>query len=155
MGPGRPAIVGVGNTLMGDDGVGPAAIAEMRRRGLGDRADLLDAGLAFSEVLCDLAPDRPLLVIDAIRGGGPPGTVYRARPDDLDGSTSPGMLSLHETSVLPALQQSELAGRKFINVTVFGVEPQTIGWGQPLSPPVVAALDRLLRAVADCLPPPP
>jgi len=76
--------VGVGNVLMGDDGAGPAAVEALRRAGLADRAGLFGAGLAFSEVLCELEPHRPLVVIDAVRGGGEPGSIYRLGLADLD-----------------------------------------------------------------------
>ncbi len=71
----RPAIVGVGSVLMGDDGVGPAAIEALRARGVDKRAELIDAGLAFSDVLCELEPTAPLVILDAVRGGYPAGSI--------------------------------------------------------------------------------
>ena len=148
----RPAIVGVGNVLMGDDGVGPAAIEALRRRGLGERADLIDAGLAFSEVLCDLDARQPLAIIDAVRGPGPAGSVYRLGLDDLaDGGPTSGAVSLHETGVLPALQLEALAGREFTDVTLFGVEPARIAWTQELSAPVAGAVEELVRTLCEYL----
>lgn len=134
---------------MGDDGVGPAAVEEMRRRGAAEPAELIDAGLAFAEVLCDLSPDRPLIVIDAVRGGGPPGSIYKLSMDDLAVETGSlaSAVSLHEVSVLPALRMEALAGRRFADVTVFGVQPQTVAWGEGLSEPVGGAMDELIRAV--------
>ena len=135
--------------LMGDDGVGPAAIEALRRRGAADRAELIDAGLAFSDVLCDLEPSRPLLVIDAVRGGGPPGTVYRLGPDDLaeEAGSLARSVSLHEISVLPALRMEALAGREFADVTILGVEPGEVAWGERLSPPVAEALEKVVDEV--------
>ena len=145
-----PAIVGVGNTLMGDDGVGPAAIAELRRRGVGRRAELIDAGLAFSEVLCDLEPSQPLIVIDAVRGRGRPGTVYQLRLDELAAEAG-APVSLHEVSVLPALRMEALAGRNFADVTVLGVEPAELAWGEGLSDGMADAMEELIRAVVGLL----
>ena len=82
-----PAVIGVGNILMGDDGVGPKVIDLLKARGLDSRAELLDAGLALSEVLCDLEPETPLVIVDAVRGGNPPGTIYRMNPSDIDVQT--------------------------------------------------------------------
>lgn len=141
----RPAIVGVGNVLMGDDGAGPAAVEALRRAGLADRADLFDAGLAFSEVLCELEPHRPLVVIDAVRGGGEPGSIYRLGLADLDAGRAgmAGAYSLHELSVLPALRMEALAGRVFEDVTIFGIEPAQVAWGEGLSRPVARAVEML------------
>lgn len=138
--------MGVGNVLMGDDGVGPAAVEALRREGVD--AELIDAGLAFGEVLCDLAPDRPLIVIDAVRGPGGPGSVYRLSPADLDGTseTAPA-LSLHEVSVLPALHMERIAGRDFDDVTLFGVEPQRLAWGEGLSRSASDGLAKLVMMI--------
>ena len=145
----RPNIVGVGNTLMGDDGVGVAAVEALAHTRAARRARLIDAGLAFSEVLCDLQPTDPLIVIDAVRGPGGPGSVYRLGLEDLraDEAGLTPALSLHEVSVLPALLLEALSGRDFADVTIFGVEPERVAWGQGLSPTVAGAMDKLVRAV--------
>ena len=98
-------VVGVGNTLMGDDGVGPAAVEEMAHRGTPQGVQLHDAGLAVGDILGTLDPAAPLIVIDALKAGGPPGSVYRVRlPENAIGASPlPGCLSLHELSVAPAL----------------------------------------------------
>ena len=59
------------------------------------------------------------------------------------------MLSLHELSVVPALRLEALAGRAFSDVTVFGVEPAEVAWGDTLSPAVAGALDGLVEAVLE------
>jgi len=142
-------IVGVGSTLMGDDGVGPAVVDALARRGGSDGVALHDAGLAVSDVLGRLDPADPLIVVDALRAGGQPGDVYRADLDELalaEGSSA-ACLSLHELNVLPALRMEALSGRAFRNVTVFGVEPASIEWGEGLSAPVAAAVERVSNAI--------
>ena len=144
-------IIGVGNVLVGDDGVGPAAAEELMRREPGQGVCVYDAGLAVSDILGRLDPDVPLIVIDALRTGGRPGSVYQARLEELsliEGTLS-GCLSLHEISVLPALRIEALTGREFADVTVFGVEPESAEWGQGLSAPVAAALEPLVDAVLE------
>jgi len=142
-------IIGAGSTLMGDDGVGPAAAEALVRRALPRGVRVHDAGLAVSDVLGGLDPDVPLIVIDALRAGGRPGSVYQARLDDLAlvEGTLGGCLSLHEISVLPALRIEALTGREFRDVTVFGVEPASADWGRQLSPAVAGAMDALVDAV--------
>ncbi|MGB2823295.1 MAG: hypothetical protein WBF17_20100, partial [Phycisphaerae bacterium] len=86
---------------------------------------------------------------DAMRGDGVPGAVYRLwlAPPTFGPGAAAGAFSLHEISVVPALQLEALSGRTFQNTTVFGVEPGTVAWGRMLSAPVAAALDRLVGAV--------
>ena len=147
-------IVGVGNALMGDDGAGIAAVEALSRCGIGPRARLHDAGLAVSDVLGRLDPSEPLVVLDAVRGGGPAGSVYRLRLDALGGGAAAAAgppVSLHELSVAPALQLEALSGRAFEDVVVFGVEPEAVGWGQGLSAAVAEGVDRLVEAVMEYL----
>ena len=145
----RVNIVGVGNSLMGDDGVGPAVIERLGRRGTTDGVVLHDAGLAVSDVLGLLDPSDPLIVIDAVRAGGRPGQVHRFRLNvfDLDGEPLAGAVSLHELSVVPALGIEVLTGRIFGDVTVFGVEPGVVAWGEGLSPAVADAVEHLVDEI--------
>jgi hydrogenase maturation protease len=146
-------IVGVGSLVMGDDGVGPAVIERLRLRGAPECVRLFDAGLAFSDVIATLDPDEPLIVIDAVKAGGAPGSLYRLALDPGhvagDLAADGAMLSLHELSVLPTLRLEALCGRVFADVTVFGVEPAEVAWGDRLSPAVAGAVDRLVEAVLD------
>jgi hydrogenase maturation protease len=140
---------------MGDDGVGPALVARLAEGGVPEGLALHDAGLAAGDVLGRLDPADPLVVVDAVRAGGEPGGIVRFRleaadvfgacgPEDGGG---PPMLSLHEVSVVPALRLEALAGRVFADVTVFGVEPGRVAWGEGLSPAVEAALGPLADAI--------
>ncbi len=150
MSEGTVNVVGVGNTLMGDDGVGPAAIERLKERGDREGVTLWDAGLAVSDVLGLMDPADPLIVVDAVRAGGEPGTVYEARIDvtaDDEESAEGAMFSLHEVSAVPALKLEAITGRVFGDVTVVGVEPAVVEWGEGLSPTVEAALGKLVDAV--------
>jgi len=144
-------IVGVGNVLMGDDGVGPAAIEALRAGGAWAGVELHDAGLAVSDVLGRLDPADPLIVIDALRAGGRAGDIHTCRLEEMPiaESSFPQCLSLHELSVMPALRIEAMTGRAFGNVTLFGVEPKRIAWGEGLSPPVAGAMDKLIEAVLE------
>jgi len=145
----RVNILGIGNPLMGDDGVGPAAIERLGARGVPEGVHLWDAGLAVSDVLGMLDPADRLIVIDAVRAGDRPGEVRRLRLDvpDLDAPAERDMLSLHELSIVPALRIEALTGRVFGDVTVFGVEPAACEWGEGLSPAVAAALEDVVDEI--------
>ena len=145
----RVNILGIGNPLMGDDGVGPAAIERLGARGVPEGVDLWDAGLAVSDVLGMLGPADPLIVIDAVRAGGRPGQIHRLRLDvpDLDAPAERDMLSLHELSIVPALRIEALTGRVFADVIVLGVEPAACEWGEGLSLAVADALEDVIDEI--------
>ncbi len=145
---GHPAttlVACVGNLLMGDDGAGVHAARELEVRAAG-RFDVADAGTSLSDVLLTRPLYGRLIVVDAIRKGGAPGSIYEARiadPEWLARESPP--VSLHDLGVGEALWQARLAGRLPREVWLVGIEPQCVEWGIGLSPPVQAALPRLIE----------
>ena len=141
-------IVGIGNTLMGDDGVGPEVIAALERRGLNGSTRLWDAGLALSDVLGTLDPADPLVIVDAVRTGAQGGAIHSFRYEDALFEPSAGaMLSLHESGVAQALALEAVGGRAFTDVVIFGVEPVEVRWGEGLSDEVARAARRLVEMI--------
>jgi hydrogenase maturation protease len=146
--PDRPAarvvILGVGHELMGDDRVGVEAMRRLRQEGLGPGVEAIEAGTSVMDAL-DLVPSgADVLVIDAADGGHPPGSVYRFALEDL--ASQRGM-SLHETSLPEAFALARLAGAKFGNVIVIGVEPARVEPGTELSPVLEEKMQAILGVV--------
>lgn len=147
--PSKTLVACVGNLLMGDDGVGVHAVRELEVRAAG-RFDVADAGTSLSDVLLTRPLYGRLIVIDAIRRGGSPGSLYEARiadPEWLAHESPP--VSLHDLGVGEALWQARLAGRLPRDVWLVGVEPERVEWGIGLSPPVQAALPRLIERACE------
>ncbi len=142
-------VVGLGNVLMGDDGVGVRAVQRLEAEGgLGPGVALVDGGTAVFDTLSPLGGGKTLIVIDAVEGGGEAGAVYRVPFEALAGSGRGGMaLSLHEVGLLESLPLLELAGVRWEEVVVFGVEPGTVSTGETLSAAVEAALPEVAKAV--------
>jgi len=79
------AVIGVGNILMGDEGVGVEVVRRLERlKYLGD-VELIDAGTAFLDVVLELRSFEKVIIIDAVHGGEAAGTVYRFTLDDVEG----------------------------------------------------------------------
>jgi hydrogenase maturation protease len=146
------AVIGVGNILMGDEGLGVHALAPLKAR-LGELAgsvEVVDAGTALVDVIDDYAEYDAILLIDAVRGGGEPGAIYRFDPQALDGTGRTGvMTSLHEISVLDALDLARLAGREILKLRIVGMEPETMGRSLEMSKTVRERLPRLVETVMD------
>jgi len=142
------AIVGTGNVLMGDDGVGPAVIEALVKEGF-DGADLLDAGVALYDVLPELEGYQRVVIIDALSEGRAPGSISVARLSDIRdrGLADEMHLSLHQLSPIPALALEELSGTALGEITIVGVEPHSIEWRVGLSPALQSALARVVEAV--------
>jgi len=147
----RVAVLGLGNVLMGDDGVGVEVIRRLEEEALPAGVKLVDGGTAAQEALYEAEGYPTVLIVDAAHGGGPPGAVYRVTPGQLraQGAGAETAVSLHQLSALPALALEELAGRPPGRVVILGVEPGAIACRVGLSDALEAAMPAVVRAVRD------
>ena len=125
----RPVLVlGVGNSLLGDDGAGLLVLAELERDAAqwGDQVEFLDGGTQGLALLDRIAHRRALLVLDAVALGAEPGTVHVLRGWKHAGARAS---TAHESNVAELLQTSTLLGECPEQVTVIGIEPEKIGTG--------------------------
>ena len=139
-------ILGVGNPLAGDDGLGVRAIEALAAADdLPEGARLLDVGVLGIDVLAWIQPDEPVVVLDAVHGPGDPGTLYRFGLDEIAAPAEPP-LSVHDLGIADALHAARLMGRP-LRGTLLGVEPARVAaFTAGLSPKVAAALPALQAA---------
>jgi hydrogenase maturation protease len=135
-------ILGVGNILLRDEGVGVRAVEALREACLPEGVEALDGGTLGVDLVDLIAGRRRLIVIDTVRAGGRPGSIYRLAVGDLLHPTVPN-LSLHQTGLLEALQMAEHLGCAPQEVLIFGVEPGAIHYGLELSDAIAAAVPRV------------
>ncbi len=138
-------ILGVGNLLLKDEGVGIHVIKEMESQDLPPGVTALDAGTAALDLLSVICESEKIIVIDALRSGGEPGTIYRCLPEELV-DTYKGPLSLHQVDLLDVLLMARQLGGTAC-VVIIGVEPEDIEYGLELTPRVKGAVPRVIRAV--------
>jgi len=143
---GSPAIVGIGNLLRGDDGLGPALIGKLKEKGI--RAKLFDCGTAPENYIIPILSSScdTVILIDAADMGIPPG---EARIFGIDQISNVGF-STHNPS--PRLFVDLLkTGRDDVNVFVLSVQPKGTALGEGLSEEVKAGLDSLTEIFRDVL----
>ncbi|HIE50368.1 MAG TPA: hydrogenase maturation protease [Armatimonadetes bacterium] len=128
----RVVVLGVGNLLLRDEGIGVHLARALQAEPLPKGVEVIDGGTAAWEALDFVRATDWLIILDAVRGGGAPGTVYRFRPEDVL-LREPPMFSLHQLDLWQALQMAELLGRRPREVRILGIEPKEIGWGLDLS----------------------
>ena len=135
-------ILGMGNLLMSDDGIGSHAAQALAPRPPAGVC-VADVGTDFLSALSFLESARRVLVIDAVRAGGAPGTIYQLTASDIarqpTGSTPSHSLNLLEARRLLSPNSPP------IEISILGVEPAVIDYGMELSPSVAAALPRVLE----------
>jgi len=142
---GKTVIIGIGNLLLKDEGVGVHAVRALQGEELPPEAEVIDGGTATMELLPILQEADRVVVIDAVEGGGAPGTLYRVTPKELMGEGE-RPLSLHQVGLLEVLQMARQLGSQ-AEVVIIGVEPKEISWGMELTPEVQQKLPRVVEAV--------
>lgn len=145
----RILVMGVGNPLMRDDGIGPRVV-ELLLAGyrFPDNVEIVDAG-TMSYMILDLFRDIDrLVIVDAVRETGhPAGTVMKMTPEEIAPNQVPH--SMHDVALVDILQAAELMGSAPAAVAI-GVQIDTIEeWVLELSPPVEAAVPIAAAAVLD------
>ncbi len=140
----RTAIVGVGNGLMRDEGVGVHVVRALADAKLPEGVLVIDAG-TDPDVAFDLDGFDRLIVVDAVRGGEAPGTVYRF--GDEAGLDDAGVRrACHDVGMLETLRAFRPSGEG-PEVLILGVEPGEIDWGLDLSPVVRRSVPRVIEIV--------
>ena len=142
-------VVGVGNTLARDEGVGPAAVERLGSESLPAGTRLLDAGTDLLTAMAGFVGAARVILIDAMRAGGAPGTIYRMTLEELDERAKAGAsaLSAHGIGVVEAVGLARAAEMRLPPTVVLGVEPGEVAFGEGLSPAVEAVMQRLVAAV--------
>jgi len=145
----RVVVVGIGNVLLKDEGIGvhvARALSEAAQRG-NSSFDVIDGGTS-PDVFMLLDGVRKLILVDAVSGGGSPGSVYRFHLDDIV-LRQEYAISAHQISLLDSLQMMEFSEHKPEEVVIVGIEPREIGWGMELSPELQDKMPQIIKVVMD------
>ena len=139
-------VLGIGNILLRDEGVGVRVIEAMQGMDLPPGVELVDGGTAGADLLDIIADRCKVIVIDAMDADLEPGTILRLGIDDLANPVDPG-LSLHEIGLLETLAMTRHLGCAPGEVVVFGVKPAEVRPGDTLTPTMTAAVPRIVALV--------
>ena len=143
--PRRLVIVGVGNLLLKDEGIGIHAVKALQELNLPAYVAIIDGGTSPDLIAYSGAGEK-LIIIDAVKAGGELGAIYRFTPDNLN-SASGKAISLHELGVPESLQLMRLAGNEPEETIIIGIEPQEISWGLELSPALQQKIPEIVEIV--------
>lgn len=150
----RVLIIGVGNTLMRDEGVGPRIAEELRARfSFPEDVEVIDAGTMGLGMLHLFRGVEYMLVTDAIDGTGyPPGTVVRISPEDF--AANQVLHSLHDIRLVDVLNAAKLIDAAPVLTECVGVQIEDIApeeFSVGLTPAVETAVPRAVAAALTLL----
>lgn len=144
----KPVVLGLGNPLFQDEGLGIHVISRLMDGNLKERAELVDGGTDGLALLGIVEDARHLIVIDAIEGGYAPGTVRKHKGQEMD-LLIRTKLSVHQLGFQEVLALARIRGRYPENMVLIGVQPQSLDWGTRLSEEVNRAVPRVIDMVSE------
>ena len=143
----RTVVLGVGNTIMSDEGLGVHCVERLVESGaLPESVVAVDGGTSTHELLGDIEGIDLLVIVDAVVTGGAPGSLIRLEGDRIPAAFS-NKLSPHQHGINDLLATLQLVGRAPARVVLHGVMPARIELGMELSPEVEAVLPELAARV--------
>jgi hydrogenase maturation protease len=138
-------VVGIGNVLLRDEGIGCHVVHALEGIPLPD-VEIIDGGTC-PDVLQLLEDTDKLVIVDAVKGGGMPGQIYRFHPEDITLEQKP-LLSLHDTSLIDSLKLMQL-WHNIGETVIIGVEPRELSWGLELSPELQEKMPQIIDAILE------
>jgi hydrogenase maturation protease len=141
-------VLGLGNVLLSDDGLGAAALARLSRDFRVPTGVRLEDGGTLGLSLLDLIADSErVILVDAVRTDSAPGTLVRLDGDDVMDAVR-DRLSPHQVGVADVLDAARLIDRYPSAVTLLGLVPEALDLNVARSRAVEANLDELVAAIA-------
>lgn len=146
--PGRVTVIGLGNPLMGDDGLGLCARERlMSSWSLSPDVEIVDGGTWGMNLLPIIEDASSLLFIDAVDNGLPAGTPIVLSGDEIPRALA-HKISPHQVDLSEVLAVAQLRGTLPKRMTLIGLQPERVELGEGLSAPVEAGLDGLVAMAA-------
>ncbi|MHC4592513.1 MAG: hydrogenase maturation protease [Planctomycetota bacterium] len=131
-------VIGIGNLLLTDDGVGVHAVRALAEDSVAGRVEFIDGGTDPWAALSAAKGCRALVVLDAVVGDGAPGEFHRLSLDEV--AVGVASMSLHGITLFHVLEYERLLGNGFEEVRVVGMEPAVVEPGVGLSDPCAGRL---------------
>jgi hydrogenase maturation protease len=143
-------VLGLGNILLGDEGVGVRVIERLLARyDFPERVRIMDGGTLGLDLLPYLEDASRLLVVDAVQARKAPGTLVRLVGDEVPVFLDISKVSAHQEGLQDLLAVATLKGYLPEEVVFWGAQIESLGVGLELSPAVAAQVDALGEKVLD------
>jgi hydrogenase maturation protease len=140
-------VIGLGNILLRDEGVGVRVIEALRQHyTFSPPITLVDGGTLGFALINEIEDCKTIIVVDAVKAGNEPGTIYRFTRNDIN-FVIPMAMSVHDIGFIEALDQWQMLG---INpeVIFIGIEPEDMSsWGMELSDCIKTKTPRIIDLI--------
>jgi hydrogenase maturation protease len=143
-------IIGFGNKYLSDDGIGPIIIEKLEKSSyLEDRAiEIIDLGTSGSDLIFQIKECPRIIIIDALDADQDPGKVIKIKEKDIEKFCNEGFLSLslHDLNLADILKLVRAMKLK-TDITIIGIKPVNIEFGEGLSPEIQKKIPEIISLV--------
>ena len=147
----RISLIGVGNILLQDEGVGVQAVEALRKRfDFPEDVRLIDGGTLGLDLLPFIEGMERILFVDAVDLQKEPGTIAIIEDEDLPSFLAP-KLSLHHVGLSDLLFASSFMGIRPSKITLIGIQPEKVEVGLTLSATVTENFEKFLKTILEKL----
>lgn len=138
-------ILGIGNILLQDDGVGVHAIKQLENEKLPSTIELIDGGTSTLDTLGLFLDYKKVIVIDCLRAGLKPGTIYKIKPEDINNYKKEN-LSIHDVQILDVVRMANMMN-KYPEVVIFGIEPEKIAVNLEMTQTMISKIPKIVSNI--------
>lgn len=146
-------VVGLGNILLKDEGVGVRCVEYMESNGLDGGAKLLDGGTSGLGILEEMKGFKKTVIVDAVDMGKEPGHIASFAAEQVLSLPHGPKFSLHDIDLADVIKVGKKIGYSFKDVKIVGIQPEEVSWGDTLSETIEKRLpalsERVLKEIND------
>lgn len=135
-------VMGVGNVLLSDEGLGVQFLNVLSQEPLPDNVELLEGGTAGLELVHLIKEVDYLIIVDAVNANDEPGAIFRFEPEDIRVLPSQFEVSFHQVGILEVLAMANILGTA-PKTLIFGIQPKSLEMGLELTPEIQRALPKV------------
>ncbi|KUO74069.1 MAG: Ni,Fe-hydrogenase maturation factor [Desulfosporosinus sp. BRH_c37] len=141
-------VMGVGNILLSDEGLGVRFLDVLKNKDLPENVELLEGGTAGLELVHLVQEVDFLIIVDAVNAQAEPGALFRFHPEDLKVFPEQFEVSFHQIGIIEVLAMAKVLGQA-PKTLIFGIQPKSLEWGMEISAEIEALFPRLTELVLD------
>ena len=142
-------ILGVGNLLLKDEGIGVHVVRRLQKIDLPHDVEVLDGGTGGLDLLDSIVGREKVIVVDTVKTGQAPGTIYRFSSEDIKDRPK-SWLSLHDIDMTDLLKLADMLEVKKPEIVVIGIEPKDMDSADlKLSPEIEARIPKVIELVME------
>lgn len=154
MGVNIPLVICIGNGFRGDDAVGLEVATRLEEKALGNGITVLQQSGDGATLMESWKGHACVILVDAMRSGGPPGAIHRLDAGEIDAKSLPNGVSSHGFGIREAIDLGKILGRLPSKLIIYGIEASEFDFGTELSPKVIEAVDEVVTRIleeAECM----